>query len=111
MKVIRGAVCAENTAESIRSNAIELIKEIIERNALSEKDVECIFFSATTDLTAYNPATAVRTSLLPNCSYMCFSEMSVEGAMPKVIRAAVFVNLDLIPEHCYLGKTSELRKN
>lgn len=109
MKVIRGAICAENNSESISQNSLLLVEKILTSNSLVAEDVECVFFSATPDLTACYPAAAVRKQLLPNASFMCFSEMFVEGSLSKVIRVAVFVNKDITPKHCYLGEASSLR--
>lgn len=111
MTIIRGAVCAENSVESISQNALTLTEEILRRNRISSEDVKCVFFSATQDLDACYPATAVRRNLLPEASFMCFGEMRVDGSMPKVLRIAVFVDRDIIPKHCYLGKTAELRSD
>lgn len=109
MKVIRGAVCAENSVESISQNAVALVKEILQANNLSSQDVAAVFFSATPDLNACYPATAVRTQLLPNASFMCFQEMHVPNSMPKVLRVGVFAEIDGEPTHCYLGETRNLR--
>lgn len=109
MKVIRGAICAENNTQSISQNSVLLVEKILAANCLEVCDVECVFFSATPDLTACYPAAAVRKQLLPNASFMCFSEMRVEASMPKVIRVAVFVNKDIVPKHCYVGEACALR--
>ncbi len=108
MKVIRGAICAENSKESISQNAVALIKEIMLQNSLLPQDVESVFFSTTADLNACYPATAVRTQLLPKASFMCFQEMQVVDSMQKVIRVAVFADI-AEPKHCYLGETTQLR--
>lgn len=109
MKVIRGAVCAENNEKSISENALLLVSEILAANRLADRDVECVFFSVTPDLNACYPAAAVRRNLLPEASFMCFSEMPAEGSMPHVIRVAVFVNKDILPVHRYIGEASALR--
>ena len=109
MKVIRGAVCAENSVESISQNAVALVKEILQANNLSAQNVEAVFFSATRDLDACYPATAVRTQLLPNASFMCFQEMYVPNSLPKVLRVGVFAEMEGEPKHCYLGETRNLR--
>ena len=70
MKVIRGAICAQNTAESISENALLLVSIILKRNNLSADSVSAVFFSATADLDACYPATAVRRQLLPEASSM-----------------------------------------
>ncbi len=112
IKIVRGATCAQNTAESISQNAVELITEIISRNRLDKSAISAIFFTATADLNAANPATAVRTSLgLNDVAFMCAQEMSVVGALPHCIRAAVFVETSAEApfKPVYLGKAATLR--
>lgn len=112
IKIIRGAVCAQNTSESISQNAVELISEIIFRNRLDKSTISAIFFTATEDLNAVNPATAVRAALdLPEVAFMCSQEMAVVGALPFCIRAAVFVDTpaETLFKPVYLGKTATLR--
>jgi len=115
IKIVRGAVCAQNTTESISQSATELIAEIISRNRLDKSAISAIFFTATADLDAANPATAVRKALeLNDVAFMCAQEMAVVGALPRCIRVAVFVQIEpdatdapLVP--VYLGKAATLR--
>lgn len=109
MKVIRGAVCAENTPQSISQNALLLMQEILKRNKLSAQQVASVFFSTTADLSACYPATAVRKQLLPNAAFMCLQEMQVDGSMQGVIRVAVFARTNREVVNCYLGQTQQLR--
>ena len=114
LKVIRGAVCAENTAESIGENAVKLIAEIISRNSLEVGEITAIFFTATNDLDQANPATAVRTQLnLHNVAFMCAQEMTVRGMLPRCLRVAVFVETEqsapFVP--VYLGAAATLRQD
>ena len=108
LKVIRGAICAENTAESISENAVTLVREILTRNCLAAERVSAVFFSATADLNACYPATKVRETLLPNAAFMCFAEMQVASSLSHCIRVAVFAEVEDV-KHCYLGKASQLR--
>lgn len=112
IKIIRGAVCAQNTSESISQNAVELISEIISKNRLNKAEISAIFFTATSDLTAANPATAVRTALALNqVAFMCAQEMTVTNMLPCCLRAAVVVQVDddTPVSPVYLGKTATLR--
>ena len=108
IKVIRGAICAENTAESISENALTLVKEILTKNCLSAQQVSAVFFSATHDLNACYPAKKVRETLLPDAAFMCFQEMAVDESLPYCIRVAVFAETEEV-HHCYLGKAAALR--
>ncbi len=112
MAVIRGAICAENTASDIAEQAVRLFDEIMVRNSLRNSQVEGVFFTATADLDAAYPAAAVRSKFaLDNAAFMCASEMPVVGAIDHCIRVAVVVS-DLpqsSARHCYLGKAAILR--
>lgn len=112
IKIIRGAVCAQNTSESISQNAVDLITEIISKNRIDKAAISAIFFTATDDLDAANPATVVRKTLgLDEVAFMCAQEMHVCGALPCCLRVAVFVQVDadtrVVP--VYLGKAATLR--
>ena len=112
LKVIRGATCAENTPQSIANCATALIQEILSRNCLNKSAITAIFFTATQDLDAFNPATAVRTSLdLPNVAFMCAQEMQVAGTLPHCLRVAVFVEVaeNKSLSTVYLGAAQALR--
>lgn len=112
LKIIRGATCAQNTEKSIAHNAVTLITEIMSRNCLKETDVSAIFFTATADLNAANPATAVRAQLnLHQVAFMCAQEMSVAGALPRCLRVALFAQIpdDTAVTPVYLGNAATLR--
>ena len=108
MKVIRGAICAQNTAESISENALLQVSSILKRNNLSADSVSAVFFSATADLDACYPATAVRRQLLPEASFMCFRVMDVKNSLPNCLRVAVFADVQTAV-HCYIGEAKKLR--
>lgn len=107
-KVIRGAICAENTTESISRNAVALVAEILQKNNLDAERISAVFFSVTPDLNVCYPATEVRKALLPDAAFMCFAEMSVAGSLDHCIRVAVFAEADEV-YHCYLGRAATLR--
>lgn len=112
MAAIRGAICAQNTAEDISRCAVELVSVILERNALSTESVEAVIFSATADLDACYPASAVRKQFdLPQAAFFCTHEMNVVGSLDHCLR--VLIIADGISQsdvrHCYLGRASELR--
>ncbi len=112
MAAIRGAICAQNTCEDISARATELVSEIFRLNNLRADCVEAIIFSATEDLTACYPATAVRERLrLDNVAFFCVREMRVEQSLDHCLRALVLVNglAQQDVAHCYLGKAARLR--
>ena len=114
MGVIRGAICAENTKEDISDKSVKLVEAILSNNDLSACDVDAVFFSATRDLDACYPATAVRERLaMSNVAFMCFAEMCVVGSLDHCLRVSIFVPKLSQDEckHCYIGKASCLRSD
>ena len=114
MGAIRGAICAENTVEDISSRAVELVETILQRNDLSVDDVQAVIFTATADLNACYPATAVRRALnADNTAFLCVQEMSVDGALNNCLRVCVLTDARSQNEckHVYLGKAALLRSD
>lgn len=114
MGVIRGAICADNTTEDISAKAVELVSAIMQQNALFGDCIEAIIFTATSDLDACYPATAVRQRLgLNNTAFMCCAEMQVIDSLRGCIRVCVFVPSlsQKLCKHCYLGKAAVLRSD
>jgi chorismate mutase len=95
IRAIRGAVQVdENTREAILEATTELVSEVMSRNELSTEDVISVLFTATPDLTAEFPALAARKIGFHDVPLMCASEISVPGAMPRVVRLMAHVSTD-----------------
>lgn len=103
---IRGAITCENSKESIQTQTVRLIKEIIDLNNLKLKDFVTIQFSMTRDLNQLNPATALRLGKnelafdLSNVPLFCTQEAFIEGGLEKVIRVLITG---------YFGKQNKLK--
>lgn len=109
---VRGAVQAErNDADAILGATEELMRELLERNALEPDRIVSCFFTCTDDLDAEFPAVAARRLGLDRVPLMCGREMPVAGAMERVIRVLVqyYAARDHAPAHAYLGAARELR--
>ena len=90
LKAVRGAITANNTAESIRFETVFLYVKIAQVNRIEEKDIVSVRFTLTQDLTAYNPCTALRDAgLLGTSALFTSSEPAIEGSMPGVIRVLI----------------------
>jgi chorismate mutase len=113
VRAIRGAVQVDaNDAEVIFEGAASLVKEVISRNGLSHDDFISIVFTATPDLTADFPAYAARQMGLTDVPLLCAVEISVPGAMPRVLRLLAHVELDAprsAIHHVYLRGAAALR--
>jgi len=109
---LRGAnSVAANTADAILAATDELVRELMERNALvSEAMVSCIF-TLTDDLNAEFPAVAARRLGLDQVPLLCALEVPVPGSMPRVIRVLMHYHAgeDHQPRHVYLGEARALR--
>ena len=109
---LRGAnTVTENTAEAILSATDKLMREILERNALSAEDLVSCIFTLTPDLDAEFPAVAARNMGLSSVPLLCAREIPVPGALPKVIRVLIhgYKPDGTPPEHVYLGDAVKLR--
>ena len=112
---IRGAVCAENTPESIKENVGEMCRLIFKENNLQPYDIVSVHFTMTQDLHCMNAADALRkcdvgidTSLL---ALFVSQEASIDGMLPHVVRVLVTAYLPAgkNPVHVYINGAEKLR--
>ncbi|HEX3173478.1 MAG TPA: chorismate mutase [Solirubrobacterales bacterium] len=111
---VRGAVQAEaNEADAIVEATEDLMRELLERNALEPEAMVSVLFTTTDDLDAEFPAVAARTVGLDSVPLLCCREIPVPGSMPRVIRAMVHYHAPVghVPAHAYLGATQDLRSD
>lgn len=107
---VRGAVCCENTEESIGNSVPDLYRQLITRNGINESDIVSVLFTMTNDLTALNPATALRKAgLAESLALFASAEPYVEGYLPKVIRVLITYYGSLSPFPVYLNGAEALR--
>lgn len=110
---IRGATTIEiDNEEEIIKSTIELLKEIISSNSLSNEKVTAIFFSCTKDITTAYPAKAARHMGFTEAALMCFQEMHVEGSLQKCIRICIFYDGEIPMKdirHIYMNSAKQLR--
>ena len=111
---VRGAVQADaNDASSIAEATEELMRELLDRNALAPGAMVSVLFTATDDLDAEFPAVAARAVGLDGVPLLCCREIPVPDSMPRVIRAMVhyYAPVGHVPAHAYLGATQDLRSD
>jgi chorismate mutase len=109
---LRGANSVRaNEAEAILAATDELMRELMERNALAPEAMVSCIFTLTNDLDAEFPAVAARRLGLDAVPLLCAREVPVPGALPRVIRALVhyYAAEDHVPRHVYLGDARSLR--
>lgn len=111
---LRGANSVErNEASAILDATTELIRELMERNALSAEAMVSCILTLTDDLNAEFPAVAARRLGLDRVPLLCTREIPVPGSLPRVIRAMVhyYAPADHEPRHVYLGDARVLRQD
>jgi len=84
---LRGATTfAEDTKAEIEMRTQDLVREMLERNAIAHDDLVSIIFTATDDLTAEFPATAARALGLGDVPLLCARELGIVHCMKRTIR-------------------------
>src|SRR5271166_5326893 len=103
---LRGAISVDrNDAQDILDATSELMKAIMERNALGPEHVVSCIFTATNDLNAEFPAVAARAVGFQGVPLLCAREIAVPRSMPRVIRVLIhyYAEQEHVPRHVYLG--------
>ena len=119
LTALRGAVCVENTAESITENVCLMCRELFTRNNIKAEDIVSLQFTITDDITVLNPATALRKGDagldVTKFPLFCSQEAKIDGGMKFVVRALLTTYVDSadgkIPErnNVYLNGAEKLR--
>lgn len=114
MRALRGAITVEvNDRDSILDGTEELVRAVMERNALAPADIVSCIFTVTGDLDAAFPAEAARRLGLDAVPLLCAREIDVGGALPRVIRLLVHCYADdgAPAQHVYLRDAVSLRRD
>jgi chorismate mutase len=109
---LRGANSVErNEADAILEATDVLMRELMDRNALTADAMVSCIFTLTQDLDAEFPALAARRLGLDGVALLCAREVPVPGSLPRVIRVLVhyYAAEDHEPRHVYLGDARVLR--
>ena len=113
MRAVRGATqVAANERDSIIESSAELVRAVLDRNAIEPEDLISVIFTATPDLTAEFPAYAARAIGITDVPLLCATEIDVPGAMPRVIRLLAHVESERHRDelrHVYLHGAAQLR--
>ncbi len=114
LTALRGATTAEdNEAEAILGATEELVRTVIERNALGAENMVSCIFTCTNDLDAEFPAVAARRLGLDGVPLLCAREIDVPGSLPRVIRLLLhcYAEDGTQPRHVYLREAVSLRRD
>lgn len=114
LRALRGATTVEaNEPGAILSATEELVREVMQRNALEPEAMVSCIFTCTDDLDAEFPAVAARNLGLSAVPLLCAREINVPNALPRVIRLLLhcYADPDSEPKHVYLREAETLRRD
>jgi chorismate mutase len=114
LRALRGATTVDaNESEAILSATEELVRAVMERNALDPEHMVSCIFTCTDDLDAEFPAVAARNLGLSSVPLLCAREIGVPGALPRVIRLLLhcYADPDTDAKHVYLREAEALRRD
>lgn len=111
---IRGANTVDtNDAELIKVACVEMVKKIVDENQINKDDIVMVFLTMTSDLTAYNAASAIRVGLGWNdVPFFTSQEPNIDGMLARCIRVLIQYKTPKSKneiKHIYLGKAALLR--
>ena len=113
IRAIRGAIQIDaDEREHLLKSTAELISKCLHANNIENHQLISILFTATPDITSEFPALAARELGLGDVQLMCFVEMNVKHALPRVIRIMINVDTDVARseiQHVYLRGATALR--
>ena len=106
----RAAISAQNTTDNIQAAVVTAYTRFLELNRLHEKDIVSLQFSVTTDITAANPATLLRSAGFASETVLfCSAEPNINGSRPGIIRFLFYFYGKKKPVPVYLGEAEKLR--
>jgi len=109
---LRGATQCRNDPADLEAQIAALYDELLAQNHLEERNIVSLIFSVTADLTALNPASALRRSGRgSDLALFSVLEPPVQGALDHVVRVLVHAYLDTgrSPHHVYRNGAQVLR--
>ena len=109
---LRGATSVTaNDRDAILAATDELMRALLDRNALASENLVSCIFTLTEDLDAEFPAVAARKLGFDRVPLLCAREVPVPGSLPMVIRVLIHCYCEPGHEaqHVYLGEAAALR--
>ena len=112
VRAISGAIQldVDERGHLLKSTA-ELVTKILHLNNLNQDQLVSMLFTATADISSEFPSQAVKALGLGDVPTVCFVEMNVVSAIPRIIRVIVNVETDLPRseiQHVYLRGAEQL---
>jgi chorismate mutase len=111
---VRGAVqITEDSRKAMEYGVAELLQSIMGENSLTADRMVSIIISQTSDLSACNAASALRSAspLMGSVPLFCVQECETEGMMERVVRFLVHAvcDSDAVVRHVYINGAEKLR--
>jgi len=110
---LRGATTVSADDPALLADATqELLRALLERNALQPSQVISAFFTCSPDLTSAYPAQSARDMGWRHVPMLCAADLPVRGALPRCIRVLLHVEIQvhgIAPRHAYLRDAIALR--
>ena len=115
VRAVRGATQLEtDSREHMLDRVAEMVRGVMEANALEVPDFISIIFTATSDLHSEFPAYAARQLGFDDVPLICARELEIDGSMPRVVRMMAHVESALARQdvtHVYLHGAAALRRD
>jgi chorismate mutase len=115
IRAIRGAIQLDvDEREHLLKSTAELLSKVLHANNIDNSSLISILFTATPDITSEFPAVGARELGLGDVPLMCFVEMNVAHALPRVIRIMVYADIPqqrADVQHVYLRGATALRQD
>jgi chorismate mutase len=110
---LRGATTvAKDEPAAIVEATGELLRTLLERNAVRRDDLVSVMFTSTGDLCSEFPAAAARSIGISDVPLLCATEIAVPGSIARCIRVMVHL-YSTAPrarlQHVYLRDATHLR--
>ena len=107
---LRGAVCTEDSPESIEEAVKSLFQQLYSKNSIQDENLVSIQFTVTSDLQSLNPATALRKAGFgSSVPLFCSQEPEIKGMLKKVVRVLITGYFDEKPIPVYANGAEVLR--
>lgn len=115
IRAVRGAICTQNDKDSIIKDVCALCNKIFYDNKVKAEDIVSVQFTLTKDITAFNPAAALRAGKVcintSDLSLFCACEPFIQGSLEKVVRVMITCYMEDTQKlcHIYLNGAQVLR--
>lgn len=92
MCAVRGATTVQqNSPDAVITATLELMNALISANSIDIQSIVTLWFTLTPDITAYNPAKALRENQdnWGTTPIMCVQEAAIDGMLPLCLRVLI----------------------